>query len=200
MSDKPVRAAQAGWKVVPAEPTPDWIDAYTYHRPEMETEKAAQEIRIMLAAAPSGEPLMADEDLILSQLKRIAELEDLVYVPGLWRCAKCKCGVTSQILNVARGDVRANNEPQQCPNGCGPLWRVTERDAGNELADRMNDTRNATLEQVQRLVMSYVKSPKATVVHFLGKVDADIREAELAPKRVAAAEIVKLIDTLKGPA
>lgn len=30
-----------------------------------------------------------------------------------------------------------NNEPQPCPNGCGPLWRITEREAGNDLCNRL---------------------------------------------------------------
>lgn len=205
----PARAAQAGWKLVPIEPTDAMLEQLGMdfdscrlgeqykRRGEEEARKAYADV---LAVVPSAEPLMADEELILSQLKRIPKLEDLVYVPGLWRCARCKCGVTSQILNVARGDVRANNEPQQCPNGCGPMWRVTERDAGNELADHMNDVRNKTLEQAARLIDGYARSPKATVVHFLGKVQGDIREAELAPKRAAAKEIAEVVRALKGPA
>jgi hypothetical protein len=63
-------------------------------------------------------------------------LTKLVYVPGLWRCAKCKCTVVSTNLHYPSGGFSANNKPQECPNNCGPMWRVTERDAGNQACDR----------------------------------------------------------------
>ena len=66
-------------------------------------------------------------------------LERLVYVPGVWVCAKCKLSLVSTLLDVSRGLFAANKEPQQCPNGCGPLWRKTERDAGNELCIRIDE-------------------------------------------------------------
>lgn len=67
--------------------------------------------------------------------KRIAELESQVFVPGQWRCAKCNFTVQKMTLDIAGDRVgvsdKDKNEPEKCPNGCGPLWRVTERDAGN---------------------------------------------------------------------
>lgn len=66
-----------------------------------------------------------------------ARLERLVYVPGLTKCAKCSCVLMSTTLYVDAGKVAADNTPQQCPNGCGPMWRVTERDAGNDLVNRL---------------------------------------------------------------
>ena len=66
----------------------------------------------------------------------IERLERLVYVPGLWSCPKCKLKLISNTLHAGTGLVSANNSPQQCANGCGPMWRVTERDAGNDLCDR----------------------------------------------------------------
>lgn len=70
--------------------------------------------------------------------KRVGELEALVYIPGLWRCAKCGCSLISTNLHVQDGGFSANKEPQQCPNDCGPMWRVTERQAGNDLVDRLD--------------------------------------------------------------
>ena len=66
----------------------------------------------------------------------IERLERLVYVPGLWRCPKCQFNLVSNTLHAGTGMVSADNKPQQCANGCGPMWRVTERDAGNDLIDR----------------------------------------------------------------
>ncbi|MGC8534872.1 MAG: hypothetical protein ACP5QR_04990 [Rhizomicrobium sp.] len=33
--------------------------------------------------------------------------------------------------------VKTTIDPEDCPNGCGPLHRVTERQAGNDLIDRL---------------------------------------------------------------
>ncbi len=67
----------------------------------------------------------------------VDRLSKLVYVPGVWRCAKCKLVLVSTNMYAATGTFSANNEPQQCSNGCGPMWRHTERDAGNELVDKL---------------------------------------------------------------
>ena len=67
----------------------------------------------------------------------IEALELQVYVPGLWRCPKCKFQLVQSTLYAATGTVGARNEPgDKCPNCHGPLWRVTERQAGNDMVDR----------------------------------------------------------------
>lgn len=58
---------------------------------------------------------------------------ECTYVPGLWRCAKCKLDLIASNLNAYSGSVTANNDPQQCPNACGPMWRVSEADYRKEL-------------------------------------------------------------------
>lgn len=70
--------------------------------------------------------------------KRIEQLDQIVYIPGVFRCAKCELRLVSSTLNAGDGSVRANKEPQQCPNNCGPMWRITEREAGNKLADDLD--------------------------------------------------------------
>jgi hypothetical protein len=77
-----------------------------------------------------------NEDL-QADAERIKELEKLVYVPGMRKCAKCKCVLISNFLHADSGMIAANNKPQQCPNDCGPMWPVTERESGNEMADRL---------------------------------------------------------------
>lgn len=69
------------------------------------------------------------------------EARKLIYVPGLWRCAKCELRLVSNIMCASTGDMTANNSPQQCANGCGPMWRVTEREAGNKMADDLDAMR-----------------------------------------------------------
>lgn len=48
----------------------------------------------------------------------------------------------------------ANNSPQECPNGCGPMWRLTERQAGNEAIDRM-ETMQDEINTLRRCVENF---------------------------------------------
>lgn len=52
-------------------------------------------------------------------------------VPGVMRCAKCNLRLIRTNLCISSGKVTAGgNDPEGCPNGCGPLWPVTwEEDA-----------------------------------------------------------------------
>jgi len=91
---------------------------------------------------PDAAPLTVSERVgALVSLRDEAEAradnaETLIYVTGLWRCAKCGCQTVSAFLHASTGRTAPNHAPQTCPNECGPMWRVTERDAGNRLADR----------------------------------------------------------------
>ena len=70
----------------------------------------------------------------------IERLTKLVYVPGLWKCPKCKFSLVQANLNALDGTVTARDQPgDKCPNCASPLWRVTERDAGNEMVDRAEE-------------------------------------------------------------
>ena len=70
----------------------------------------------------------------------ITRLEKLVYVPGLWRCAKCDFSILQSNLNARDGTITARDEPgDKCPNCDSPLWRVTERQAGNDMIDRCEE-------------------------------------------------------------
>lgn len=54
------------------------------------------------------------------------EAQKRLFVPGRYRCAKCKMVLHSKILHVNAGVVTANDaSTEPCPNGCGPLWRMT---------------------------------------------------------------------------
>lgn len=86
--------------------------------------------------------LLAQRAALIVDIER---LEKLVYVPGQLRCAKCECVVLSTTLHAPTGTFSANNEPQACPNGCGPMWRVTERDAGNEVCNRLEKAMDALI-------------------------------------------------------
>lgn len=73
--------------------------------------------------------------------KEVERLNRLVYVPGLWRCAKCEFNLIQATMNASSGTVTARNTPgAKCPNCESPLWRVTEREAGNKLIDEAYET------------------------------------------------------------
>lgn len=71
--------------------------------------------------------------------ERAAKAETMAYVPGRWRCAKCALVLTSTNLYVADGSMSPDNEPRPCPNSCGPMWRVSERDERREAQQSFND-------------------------------------------------------------
>ena len=62
----------------------------------------------------------------------VARLMELVYVPGAWRCPKCNLRMIASTLSTGDGGIYANNKPQECANGCGSMWRVTEREDRQE--------------------------------------------------------------------
>lgn len=70
----------------------------------------------------------------------VERLEKLVYVPGLWRCAKCNFTLIQRNLNAADGTVTDRDTPgDKCPNCAGPLWRVSERDERREMDKRAEE-------------------------------------------------------------
>ena len=70
----------------------------------------------------------------------IESLERQVYVSGLWGCPKCKFSLMQGAINACDGSVSTRDEPgEKCPNCNTPLWRVTERQAGNDLVKRCED-------------------------------------------------------------
>lgn len=90
----------------------------------------------ILAALRSKASILGKDGLLSQAADLIERLEKLVYVPGLWRCPKCELQLLQSNLNTADGTVTARDTPgDKCPNCHGPLWRVTERDAGNKLID-----------------------------------------------------------------
>lgn len=90
--------------------------------------KAAVEIGIAHNHGAGG------EFILVAKAQQLVELEARlqggnVHVPGVMRCDGCKFELTRVNLNVNVGTVTAgNNEPEPCPNGCGPLRPVTWRE------------------------------------------------------------------------
>lgn len=75
------------------------------------------------------------------------------YMPGVWRCAKCKFRLVQSNLNALDGTITPRDEPgDTCPNCKHPLWRVSWREEATEnllLAERLME-RVALLEAALR--------------------------------------------------
>lgn len=99
--------------------------------------RAAVAAHTPVFSRPDDEALAVMTAKLGAALAEVERLERLVYVPGLWKCAKCKFSLTARVLYINLGRMAANERPQECANGCGPMWRVTERDAGNELCEQL---------------------------------------------------------------
>lgn len=75
-------------------------------------------------------------DLLLKKLEEVkAERDKFKYVPGVMRCAKCEFQCIKSVINMSTGSITAgNSDPEKCPNGCGPLWRMSWEDFSRDHA------------------------------------------------------------------
>jgi hypothetical protein len=96
---------------------------------------AIEEALAVLRSIPLPEPAPGPREAEVARLSAdLAEAKSQLYVPGRWRCPKCNFGLTQM-----------KDPGEKCPNCDTPLWRVTEREAGDELAERC-------AEQMQRAI------------------------------------------------
>lgn len=96
--------------------------------------------------SPVGDYVLHSDHLASREADKaeIGRLRELVYVPGQWRCAKCNLTITRTVMSAATGQMHADHEPASCPNGCGPLWQITER-------DKRRDAQRSFLDQFDEL-------------------------------------------------
>ena len=89
-----------------------------------------REILAASALVDAGGKTFAVVPEVKAEIERLLKL---VYVPGVWRCAKCDFRLIQSNLNAADGTVTARDTPgDKCPNCNYPLWRVTERQERTE--------------------------------------------------------------------
>ena len=120
--------------------------------------------------------------------RRISELEKMVYVPGMRKCAKCGFVLISTNLHVSHGTFSANDQPEPCPNGCGPLWRVSERDAGNKMVDRCDHL----ADEIKRLTTALAVTAEEgrTEIARLEQKCADLEAERNYDSRAADARLI----------
>lgn len=87
--------------------------------------------------------------------KIIVEKDAKIFRQGVWRCPKCNFRCISQTLYMKSGSVGPNSKPQECSNGCGPLWKVTWEEetksaekTSNELFDKLAE-RDRVIEKLK---------------------------------------------------
>lgn len=74
------------------------------------------------------------------------------FVPNMLRCAKCNFELERLTLNAHTGAVGiGTNEPERCPNGCGPLWRVTWEQEAQYLGRRLNEWADRAIAAEKKL-------------------------------------------------
>ena len=114
-------------------------------------------------------------DQLKSQLEekdaRIAELEKLTYIAGHLECPKCKFHLVKNYLDASSGNISANNSPETCHNGCGPMWKVTYRENYKELYESFDKkfTEAESLKQQlesARVIISKINSESYLEPHL----------------------------------
>lgn len=94
--------------------------------------------------------------LAASHAERAQKLLAESFIPGQMHCAKCKFQLTKRVICMGSGTIGAgDNKTEPCPNGCGPLWPVTWKQAdqeNQEIIGRLCDEQRELRAQIERLL------------------------------------------------
>ncbi|HCR0118748.1 TPA: hypothetical protein OMS17_003759 [Klebsiella aerogenes] len=91
--------------------------------------------------------LKAAENNEIDARCRIAELESQIKFPGVMRCNTCGFSRT-HIIATPDGMRAGKSEPENCPNGCGPMWHDTYRRQYDELYDAYTALRESNAQVI----------------------------------------------------
>lgn len=143
--------------------------------------------------------LEADAATIAKLSAELADAKSKLYVPGRWRCPKCNFGLSQFKIRASDGAIGASDTPgEKCPNCDTPLWRVTEREAGDELGERAQEYLQRAVAAEALLVAARealaeageALTPFASTSDFRGLSltcsQADIRRARAAFAKLSA--------------
>lgn len=89
---------------------------------------------------PTGANLYWEKPIKMIEYSAFEKMQEAQFVPGLFKCVKCNVAVNCQnlyIQGVMAGQTGPNNDPQTCPNECGPMWKVTWREKAEMLMKTM---------------------------------------------------------------
>lgn len=101
-------------------------------------------------------------------VERARQLQQEHYIPGQMHCAKCKFQLTKKVLCMDSGTIGAgDNKTGPCPNGCGPLWPVTWKQAdqeNQEIIGRLCDEQRELRAQVEQLQQDKARLDSGCIV------------------------------------
>ncbi|MFI8981472.1 hypothetical protein [Ectopseudomonas khazarica] len=106
--------------------------------------------------------------LAASHAERAQKLLAESFIPGQMHCAKCKFQLTKKVLCMGSGTIGAgDNKTGPCPNGCGPLWPVTWKQAdqeNQEIIGRLCDEQRELRAQVEQLQQDKARLDSGCIV------------------------------------
>ncbi|MFI8608527.1 hypothetical protein ACIGFL_09405 [Pseudomonas sp. NPDC077649] len=116
--------------------------------------------------------LFADLDIakaaVADHAERARQLQQGHYIPGQMHCAKCKFQLTKRVICMGSGTIGAgDNKTEPCPNGCGPLWPVTWKQAdqeNQEIIGRLCDEQRELRAQVEQLLQDKARLDSGCIV------------------------------------
>ncbi|WP_347271190.1 hypothetical protein [Rhizorhabdus histidinilytica] len=138
----------------------------------------------------AADGVVMDADTAQALAREFKRMRELIYIPGVFQCAKCSFRLVQSNLNAQDGTVTARDVPgEKCPNDGSPMWRVTYRDDVSYSYDRWE-------EQVNRAVAAE-KALEALRGASGGGVERT--EAALHSAMVKASTNVELLDAPTPP-
>lgn len=106
--------------------------------------------------------------LAASHAERAQKLLAESFIPGQMHCAKCKFQLTKRVICMGSGTIGAgDNKTEPCPNGCGPLWPVTWKQAdqeNQEIIGRLCDEQRELRAQVEQLLQDKARLDSGRIV------------------------------------
>lgn len=100
-----------------------------------------------------------------------------IFVPGVFRCAKCNFTLVQSTLNARDGTVTARDAPgEKCPNDGSPMWRVT-------YAEQLAEAHEEWGKQIDRAIaaerqLDAIRAALAPVMHWYDGEPTDGDEHE----------------------
>jgi uncharacterized protein YhaN len=118
------------------------------------------------------------------------EARAMAYVPGLRECAKCGCTLVTTTIHVPSGNLSVDRKPKDCPNGCGPTWPVTERQAANAAIKREDAALLRANELAPRVAVAEAERDEAIdkAIDYMAACTKAETERDAATGALAAAQ------------
>ncbi len=71
------------------------------------------------------------------------ERDDSKFIAGNFECKKCGFYLVKKMIYMKSANIGPNNEPENCANGCGPMWKVSKDEYIKTLLKRLDAASDA---------------------------------------------------------